>query len=334
MLGAVRLDNFKYYFVIQGEGIEAFTGPILPVGAPGIVNLKIDPFERTLSVQDTPAATAGLLPPRVLALRLRAARGREVRPDVHRLPAAADAGLVQHRRNRRSGEGADRQARGQLGFGRQRGRFLYGERPLPFLARHHRGIVMATNAGSHAAPPQSTPPRPGMVWIPGGTFRMGSDRLLPRRAARARGAGGRLLDRPPPGHQRAVCALRRPPPGYVTVAEQPPDPALYPGAPPENLVAGSMVFTPTSGPVDLKQLRELVGLDPGSELAPSPRTGKLHRRAGRSSGGAGGAGGRRGLLRLGGNRAAHGSRVGVCGARRSRRRGLHLGERGAARAAS
>ncbi len=57
VLGALRLDNFKYYFVEQGDGIEAFTGPILPVGAPGIVNLKIDPFERTLSVQDVPAAT-------------------------------------------------------------------------------------------------------------------------------------------------------------------------------------------------------------------------------------------------------------------------------------
>jgi arylsulfatase A-like enzyme len=56
-LGAVRLENFKYYFVIQGEGIAAFTGPILNVGAPGIVNLKVDPFERTLSVQDTPAST-------------------------------------------------------------------------------------------------------------------------------------------------------------------------------------------------------------------------------------------------------------------------------------
>jgi arylsulfatase A-like enzyme len=57
VLGALRLDNFKYYFVIQGEGIDAFTGPILNAGAPGIVNLKIDPFERTLSVKDVPAAT-------------------------------------------------------------------------------------------------------------------------------------------------------------------------------------------------------------------------------------------------------------------------------------
>jgi arylsulfatase A-like enzyme len=57
VLGALRLDNFKYYFVIQGEGIEAFTGTILPVGAPGITNLKVDPFERLLSVKEVPAAT-------------------------------------------------------------------------------------------------------------------------------------------------------------------------------------------------------------------------------------------------------------------------------------
>jgi arylsulfatase A-like enzyme len=56
VLGALRIDNFKYYFVIQGEGIEAFTGPILNAGAPGIVNLKIDPFERTLDIQQVPAA--------------------------------------------------------------------------------------------------------------------------------------------------------------------------------------------------------------------------------------------------------------------------------------
>jgi formylglycine-generating enzyme required for sulfatase activity len=39
--------------------------------------------------------------------------------------------------------------------------------------------------------------------------------------------------------------------GYVTVAERDPDPALYPGAPPENLVPGALVFTMTPGPVDL-----------------------------------------------------------------------------------
>lgn len=41
---------------------------------------------------------------------------------------------------------------------------------------------------------------------------------------------------------------------YVTVAERPLDPGSYPGAPPENLQPGSMVFRRTAGPVDLRHL--------------------------------------------------------------------------------
>jgi formylglycine-generating enzyme required for sulfatase activity len=39
--------------------------------------------------------------------------------------------------------------------------------------------------------------------------------------------------------------------GYVTIAERAPQAKDFPGAPPENLVAGSVVFTPTKGPVPL-----------------------------------------------------------------------------------
>ena len=39
--------------------------------------------------------------------------------------------------------------------------------------------------------------------------------------------------------------------GYVTVAERIPSPEDFPGAPPENLIAGSVVFTAPSGPVPL-----------------------------------------------------------------------------------
>ena len=42
--------------------------------------------------------------------------------------------------------------------------------------------------------------------------------------------------------------------GYLTVAERPLNPADYPGAPAENLQPGSMVFTRTSSPVDLRHL--------------------------------------------------------------------------------
>jgi sulfatase modifying factor 1 len=89
-----------------------------------------------------------------------------------------------------------------------------------------------------------------MVWIPGGAFRMGShDFYSEERPVREAHVAGFWIDRHPVTNQqfsRFVAATR-----YVTVAEQRPDPALYPGAPAENLVAGSMVFVPTAGPVDL-----------------------------------------------------------------------------------
>jgi formylglycine-generating enzyme required for sulfatase activity len=52
--------------------------------------------------------------------------------------------------------------------------------------------------------------------------------------------------------------------GYVTVAEQAPDPALYPGAAPQDLVPGSLVFRPTSGPVDLRDWRQWWDWVPGA----------------------------------------------------------------------
>jgi formylglycine-generating enzyme required for sulfatase activity len=52
--------------------------------------------------------------------------------------------------------------------------------------------------------------------------------------------------------------------GYVTVAERPLDPADYPGAPAENLAPGSMVFTPTPGPVDLRHLSQWWTWTPGA----------------------------------------------------------------------
>src|SRR5262249_57154141 len=52
--------------------------------------------------------------------------------------------------------------------------------------------------------------------------------------------------------------------GYATVAERPPDPADFPGAPTENLVPGSLVFTMTAGPVDLRHLSQWWTWTPGA----------------------------------------------------------------------
>jgi formylglycine-generating enzyme required for sulfatase activity len=51
---------------------------------------------------------------------------------------------------------------------------------------------------------------------------------------------------------------------YVTVAERPLDPADFPGAPAENLVPGSLVFTRTPGPVDLRHLSQWWTWTPGA----------------------------------------------------------------------
>ena len=66
--------------------------------------------------------------------------------------------------------------------------------------------------------------------------------------------------------------------GYVTLAERPPRPEDFPGAPPENLVPGSMVFQKRKGPGRSAQLRQLVGMDAGRELAPSLGPTQLARR--------------------------------------------------------
>ncbi|WP_420714214.1 formylglycine-generating enzyme family protein [Gordonia sp. SL306] len=52
--------------------------------------------------------------------------------------------------------------------------------------------------------------------------------------------------------------------GYVTVAEEPIDPADFPGADPAELVPGSLAFTPTSDPVDLRDWRQWWRWHPGA----------------------------------------------------------------------
>jgi formylglycine-generating enzyme required for sulfatase activity len=92
-----------------------------------------------------------------------------------------------------------------------------------------------------------------VVWLPGGEFTMGSDRHYPEEAPAHRvrvGAFG--IDRHQVTNEQFARFVEAT--GYVTVAERPLDPAEFPGAPPENLVPGSMVFTPTGGPVDLRHL--------------------------------------------------------------------------------
>ena len=53
--------------------------------------------------------------------------------------------------------------------------------------------------------------------------------------------------------------------GYVTVAERAPDPEDFPGVPPEDLKAGSLVFTPPAAPVDLREHYQWWRYVPGAD---------------------------------------------------------------------
>ncbi len=96
-----------------------------------------------------------------------------------------------------------------------------------------------------------TPLLPGMVRIPGGTFRMGSEDFYPEeRPVHEVTVDGFSIDSYEVTNERFAQFVDAS--GYVTLAERPLNAADFPGAPPENLVPGSMVFHETAGPVNLR----------------------------------------------------------------------------------
>lgn len=121
---------------------------------------------------------------------------------------------------------------------------------------------------SRVRPPSRPASSPGTsieqwVDIPDGTFVMGSDRYGPEEApAHPVHVDGFAISRwcvTNAEFAEFVAAT-----GYVTVAERPLDPADFPGAPPANLVPGSLVFSPTPGPVDLRHLSQWWVWTPGA----------------------------------------------------------------------
>ena len=102
-----------------------------------------------------------------------------------------------------------------------------------------------------------------LIELPGGQFQMGSTSFYPEEA---------------PIHTVTVApfAIERHPvtnaefaefvdaTGYVTVAEKPLDPALYPGVAQEDLLPGALVFRSTAGPVNLEDWRQWWDWAPGA----------------------------------------------------------------------
>jgi formylglycine-generating enzyme required for sulfatase activity len=111
---------------------------------------------------------------------------------------------------------------------------------------------------NRAGPPNKAPD--GMVWIPGGEFSMGAndppdmDEVGMKATADGRPihrvyVDGFFMDKTDVTNAEFAKFVKAT--GYVTVAERKPRQEDYPNAPPENLVAGSVVFSPPDHPVAL-----------------------------------------------------------------------------------
>jgi formylglycine-generating enzyme len=97
----------------------------------------------------------------------------------------------------------------------------------------------------------SVPPFPDMVWVPEGRFTMGSDTHYPEEApVHSVHVRGFWMDRYTVTNAQFSSFVEAT--DYVTVAERAPDPAQYPGAKPELLIAGSVVFQQPKQRVDLR----------------------------------------------------------------------------------
>jgi formylglycine-generating enzyme required for sulfatase activity len=102
-----------------------------------------------------------------------------------------------------------------------------------------------------------------MQLVPGGEFAMGSADFYPEEAPVRRVEVERFwIDERPVtvGQFRRFVQQT----GYVTVAERPLDPELFPGADPAMLVPGSLVFRPARAPVDLSDVRNWWSYLPGA----------------------------------------------------------------------
>lgn len=119
------------------------------------------------------------------------------------------------------------------------------------------GGFQPTIPGTTPAPSEAPA---GMVWIPGGEFSMGCadprsqpfggpDPMRDARPIHRVQIDGFWMDRTEVTNARFAEFVAAT--GYVTVAERPPRPEDFPGALPENLVPGALVFAPPSGPVPL-----------------------------------------------------------------------------------
>jgi sulfatase modifying factor 1 len=113
-----------------------------------------------------------------------------------------------------------------------------------------------------------------MAWIPGGEFSMGSadptkglcvgtETMADARPIHRVSLDGFWMDKTDVTNDQFARFVKAT--GYVTVAEHKPQAADFPGVPAAALVPGSLVFTPTSAPVNLGDFTQWWRYRPGAD---------------------------------------------------------------------
>jgi len=106
-----------------------------------------------------------------------------------------------------------------------------------------------TDSPRTKVPPPPGPAPEGMVWIPGGEFWMGAEEFPDAQPWHRVSVDGIWMDKTEVTNNQFAKFVKAT--KYVTLAERAPRAEDFPGAPPENLVAGSVVFSPPDHAVKL-----------------------------------------------------------------------------------
>jgi sulfatase modifying factor 1 len=94
----------------------------------------------------------------------------------------------------------------------------------------------------------------GMLWIPGGTFAMGSDEFADAQPVHRVSVDGFWMDKTDVTNAQFAAFVAAT--GYVTIAERTPDPKDFPGVPAEQLLPGAVVFTAPANAVRLDNVAQ------------------------------------------------------------------------------
>ncbi len=134
----------------------------------------------------------------------------------------------------------------------------HSSKPMENSSAQQNKPLFGPTIPNTSPPPAKAPP--GMVWIPGGEFSMGAQdppemddvgmkATIDSRPVHRVYVDGFFMDKTDVTNGQFEKFVRST--GYVTIAERKPRAEDYPGAPPENLVAGSVVFAAPDHPVPL-----------------------------------------------------------------------------------